>query len=342
MANCNKLFQMFNGELNITSTKKTALLTSANAVKTQIKNYFKANHPEYTPLFAYQGSYKLNTMIRTKKDTCDIDIGVYLKEKPNVVASTIQGHIWDALEKHSGSTPIHKNKCIRVDYASQYNIDIPVYYKANLTDNSVSPKLATKNGGWLDSDPLRFFEWVTNHSNYCEQLVRVIRYLKIWSDTSGKKLPPGVALTVIATDHFVKKDGRDELSLLETAKNIKASLKDVYEIKMKVAPYDDLLEDFKTPERKDYLFEELEKLITEGDKAVNFEKNQLAASKIWYRLLGDRFPEGVDEDVDAKEKLLSEKAKLILSSSAYTDKKANITDNSNSGLKNPSHKNFGG
>ncbi len=342
MANCNKLFLKFNNELNITTTKKTALLGSAKAVKTQITNYFKANHSEYTPMYAYQGSYKLKTMIRTKKDTCDIDIGVYLREKPDVVASTIQGYVWDALENHSGSTPSHKNKCIRIDYASQYNIDVPVYYKADLADNSVSPKLATKNDGWLDSDPLRFYEWVTTHANYCEQLVRIIRYLKSWSDTADKKLPPGVALTVIATNHFSKKDDRDDLSLLETAKNIRASLRTYYAIKMKVSPYDDLLADFITPERKDYLFEQLDKLITEGDKAANSEKNQLTASKIWYKLLGERFPAGADEDVDAKEKALLEKAKIILSSTAYTDKKANVTENSNNGLKNPPHKNFGG
>lgn len=341
MSNCNKLFLQFNNELNITPTKKKALMGSAKAVKDQIISYFKTNHPTYTPKFAYQGSYKLKTMIRTQKDTCDIDIGVYINEKPDVASSTVQGHVWNALEKQSDSTPAHKNKCIRIDYATQYNIDVPVYYKADFNNDSVSPKLATKNDGWLDSDPLRFFEWVTKHPNYCEQLVRIIRYLKSWSDTADKKLPPGVALTVIATQNFVKNELRDDISLIETAKKIKLALKESYTIKMPVAPQDDLLSDYQDKDRKDFLFEQLDVLITKGENAALVEKNQLKASETWIKVLGTRFPKGVDEDVDAKEKALLEKAKAVLSSTAFTDRSANVTNEANKGLKNPPHKNFG-
>lgn len=78
MANCNKLFHDFNKELNLTDSKKDSLRTSRDNIREAIEHHFKEEHPEYVPHFWIQGSYKMNTVIRYKDDTCDVDDGVVL------------------------------------------------------------------------------------------------------------------------------------------------------------------------------------------------------------------------------------------------------------------------
>lgn len=77
MANLDTQFQEFYGELQITVTKKQALITSHNNLRTKIQKYFAKNHPEYVPSFYIQGSYKMGTTIRTSDDECDLDDGCY-------------------------------------------------------------------------------------------------------------------------------------------------------------------------------------------------------------------------------------------------------------------------
>ena len=85
MANCHNLFQEFNGELDILSSKKDKMMTSRENLRRKIKDYFKEEHPGYAPKFYIQGSYKLGTCIRTKDDHCDLDDGVYFKSNPDDV-----------------------------------------------------------------------------------------------------------------------------------------------------------------------------------------------------------------------------------------------------------------
>ena len=83
-------------------------------------------HEGYTPTFFTQGSYKLGTCIRTEDDKCDVDDGVYFKSNPDgVPGTTLQNWVFDAVNGVTDATPMHKKKCIRVNYVSGYNIDLP-------------------------------------------------------------------------------------------------------------------------------------------------------------------------------------------------------------------------
>ena len=84
----------------------------------------------------------------------------------------------------------------------------------------------------------------------------------------------------------------------------------------------------------------LTSFIEEANKAIE-EKNQLKSSRLWKKHLGERFPEGADEDTDAKEHALNALKQSILSGSAYAQKSGDITE-SNLGIKHKEHKNFGG
>ncbi|HXB39874.1 MAG TPA: CBASS cGAMP synthase, partial [Bacteroidia bacterium] len=202
MSNCNNLFIKFNGDLNIAPTKKDSLIASRDKLRDAIRKHFADKHPEYKPKFRGQGSYFLGTMIRTKDDTCDLDNGVYFFPKPEETCTTVQGWIWDAVEKATSEKPQHRKKCIRVIYKGDYHIDLPVYYKASETNESENPHLAVKDEDWQKSDPKEFKEWFIKKKDKEGQLIRIVRYLKAWCDNRAKKMPNGLTMTVLATNNI--------------------------------------------------------------------------------------------------------------------------------------------
>ncbi|MGZ4041645.1 MAG: CBASS cGAMP synthase [Bacteroidia bacterium] len=337
MSNCSNLFIKFNGELNITSSKKKKLKASRDELRASIRKYFKENYPDYKPKFRDQGSSPLGTMIRTKDDTCDLDNGVYFFPKPKETPTTVQGWVWNAVENATTEKPQHRQKCIRVIYKGDYHIDLPVYYKESETNDAENPHLAVKDNGWQKSDPKEFREWFEKRKDEEGQLVRIVRFLKAWCDNRAKKMPNGLTMTVLAANN-IQYDERDDKALRSTLKQIKTALKFSWRCVMPTTPKDDLLENYTGD--KGYFFEALDALIADADVAIDTEKNQLAASKLWRKHLGSYFPEGEDADVDKREQGLRQMAATILSQKAKTDAAGIIQETT--GVKHQPHKNYGG
>jgi len=337
MSNCHNLFQTFNGNLNITSTKKSKLMTSRDTLRDKIRNYFKEKHPDYKPKFRGQGSYSMGTMIRTKEDTCDLDNGVYFFPKPKETGTTLQKWIKDAVEDATSTPPQHREKCIRVIYAGDYHIDLPVYYKENETNDSENPHLAVKNSDWSKSDPKEFKDWFHDKKDEKGQLVRTVRFLKAWCDNSTKKMPNGLTMTVLASNH-IKYNDRDDIALRDTLKEINSRLKSSWSCVMPTTPKDDLLENYIGD--KDYFFEAVDAFIEDADKAIDKEKNQLKASKLWQKHLGSYFPDGEDKDVDKQANSLAALATSILDKRAKTDRDGKIQESQ--GVDHKPHRNYGG
>lgn len=337
MSDCHNLFQTFNGNLNITSTKKSKLMTSRDKLRDKIRNHFKEKHPDYKPKFRGQGSYSMGTMIRTKEDTCDLDNGVYFFPKPSETGTTLQKWIKEAVEDATSTPPQHREKCIRVIYAGDYHIDLPVYYKSSETNDSENPHLAVKNSDWSKSDPKEFKDWFKKKKDTKGQLVRNVRYLKAWCDNRARKMPNGLTMTVLASKNIQYHD-RDDIALRDTLKEIRNSLKSSWSCVMPTTPKDDLLESYNGD--KDYFFEAIDVFIKDADKAIDEEKNQLKASKLWQKHLGSYFPDGEDKDVDKQANSLVAIATSILDKRAKTDRNGYIQESQGVGHK--PHRNFGG
>jgi hypothetical protein len=116
-------------------------------------------------------------------------------------------------------------------------------------------------------------------------------------------MPSGISMTILAMNHFQPND-RDDVSLKFTLIEIENELKKVNHFKCIVpaTPHDDLFADY-DKSREDNFMSNLDKFIKDAKTAVDEEKNQLRASKLWQKHLGDRFPDGKDEDektADAK------------------------------------------
>lgn len=290
MANLDNLFREFNAELCITATKKSKMISSKDHLRNKIKDHFKENHPGYTPKFYIQGSYKLKTSIRTKEDTCDLDDGIYFESNPdNVTGTTLQKWVKEAVDGTTDATPIHKRKCIRVDYKEGYNIDLPVMVFDE--ENDEHPMLAVKNDEFQLDDPKEFVDYF--QENKTDQMVRIIKYLKSWCDHIRNEMPCGLAMTVLALDNF-QPNQRDDISLKYTLIEIEKSLKQCFECQMPTTPYDDLFADYSETKKKNFL-DNLRAFIEDAKKAID-ESNQLKASKLWRKHLGDRFPLGDDKE----------------------------------------------
>lgn len=290
MANLHNLFTEFNDELKITKSKRENLMTSKDNLRKKIKEYFSKYHPNYKPKFYIQGSYKLKLIIRTKDDTCDLDDGVYFEKNPdNVSATTLQGWVKNAVEGTTDSEVEHRKKCITVDYKAGYNIDLPVLVFDSEVDDH--PNLAVKNSGFQDDDPKEFVDKFNKVKS--DQMVRMIKYLKSWCDYKRENMPSGLAMTVLTMDNYVA-NTRDDIALKFLLIEIENILKGNFKCVMPTTPKDDLFRNYSETKKNNFM-DNLSKFIKDAKDAVD-EKNKKAASLKWKKHLGDRFPEGKDED----------------------------------------------
>lgn len=293
MANLNTSFSKFNSELSITGTKEARMSSSKDNLRECIRKYFKDKHPSYCPYFYIQGSYKLRTAIRTKDDKCDLDDGVYFVSNPdNVTGTTLQRWVKEAVDGITDATPIHKKKCIRVDYAAGYNIDLPVLVFDK--DRDQHPNLAVKDSGFQKDDPKEFIDYFKQHKT--DQMVRVIRYLKAWCDNKREIMPSGLAMSVLALNYY-EQNYRDDISLRYTLSSIENALKNNFICIMPTTPNDNLFADYSDAQKRIFL-DNLSLFIADAKRALD-EKNKRKASQYWRKHLGERFPE--EDDVCEKE-----------------------------------------
>ena len=336
MANLNDKFQEFYNELQITNTKRKALVISHNNLRDKIRSHFEDKHPDYVPKFFIQGSYKMGTAIRTKDDECDLDDGVYFFPKPDVASKTLQSWVYDAVDGTTDASPSHKNKCIRVQYTAGYHIDLPVYRKDNNCDDDC-PELATRDEGYLNSDPRELVKWFEERKKDNEVLIRLISYMKSWCDNTKGKMPPGLAMTILATKNQKMKQDRDDIALRDTLKAIKTTLENNFTCVVPAEPHDDIFESY-TKEQQQAFLDKLNDFIEDADKALE-ETNFYKASKLWRKHLGSRFPYGEDKE-DKTLSAVKNLSRTILTGAAMTNKFGTIQ--ASEGIKHLPHTNYGG
>lgn len=315
MADCHSLFLDYQEEIGIGKAKKDRMIFSKEALRKRIRKWFKDNHPDYEPKFFIQGSHKMKTGIRTKEDICDLDDGIYFFREPDVTATTMQGWIWDAVYGYTATTPEHRKKCIRSIFAGDYEIDHPVYYKINGQEY----RIAIKNTGFEDSDPKAVVEWFRGKKDKAGKVLRHVMYLKGWCDDCSHKMPSGLAITILACNAKEKivLNDRDDITLRDLLKEIKKALDLEFKCVVPSVPNDDLFEHYDENKKNNFL-NALDRFIEDADKALK-EENQLSASKLWRKHLGNRFPEGKDEKQETNNRLASAVAAGAATSNPWAD-----------------------
>lgn len=322
MADNHSTFLEFNDIIRLNSTKKKQLRTSRKSVRDDISRYFKDNREKHSVSFKGQGSFPMDTTILPINNEYDVDDGVYIfgksEDRPSV--QTAHDWIYDAVKNRTDQETLDKKSCIRVQYAAQYHIDLPIYYKTEKGDESEIdeeiPLLAHKTNGWIESDPYKFVKWFDEQANGKPQLKRIIRYLKAWADHRSEKnkslkFPNGLIFTILACKHF-SDNSRDDKSLLDTLKNIQSSIDDRFPFYGSYECYrptidtnEDLLNKFSAETVKNNFLDELKKFIESGNQAIEMESAKDSCSK-WQKHLGDRFPcQNITEDSEKLAKSFS-------------------------------------
>jgi len=286
MGNTHNQFLQFERAISLSPAKKKKLIASRKALENRIREHFKSHAKFLTPKFYIQGSYKMGTMVVKKNGTYDVDLGIYFLEKPKIESLSLQKNIHNAVNGHTIGGVEHREKCIRVIYQGDYDIDLPVYYK---TPQDKHPFLATKKG-WLQSDPKELCDWFEKRKDKNGQLMRLVKYFKAWAYQRSRKMPNGISFTVWVVNNY-KPNNRDDKAFFETAKAIESTFGGFWngdtEVINPATPQDNLLKlDF---DQRTKFKEAFRQMLKDAEQAIQTNSNQKALN-IWKQLFGDKFP----------------------------------------------------
>ncbi|HNE47379.1 MAG TPA: hypothetical protein PLL28_11135 [Chitinophagales bacterium] len=233
----------------------------------------------------------MKTGIRTKDDICDVDDGIYFFRKPDVTPNTLQAWVLQAVTGHTETPPEHREKCIRLIFAGDYELDMPVYY----SEDKLSYYLATNTNGWGADDPKEMVDWFVAQKDEAGHLIKIVKYLKAWCDYKRNKMPNGLAMTILAGNAKSKivYNDRDDINLRDTLKEIQKTLLASFTCIVPATPNDNLFAEYDDTRKKNFL-NALDAFLVDADAAIR-ESNFLNASKLWRKHLGDRFPLGEDK-----------------------------------------------
>ncbi|MDP8212132.1 MAG: hypothetical protein P9X22_02425 [Candidatus Zapsychrus exili] len=291
MADCNDLFQSYFTAINIDTTKKTNLKTAREAIRGKIRNYFKDELGFNLPKFHGQGSYMMKTIVNPLDDEYDIDDGIYLQHLNDGKADwpnpkEVHQWVYDAVKGHTKEEAVDKPTCIRVIYAGNYHVDLPIYAFCGEV-----PYLAnTGVKGWHESDPKKITDWLIEKvSNKSEQLRTIIKYLKAWADYQSLEhgeMPSGLVITKLVVDNYVERV-RDDVSFARTISSINDSIKVNFDI-LNPVDSEEVISDRMTVSVKESFKKLIQRLSNNGESAIN-EESKKKACVLWKSEFGDRF-----------------------------------------------------
>ncbi len=290
MANCHDVFQKFYEAIKLDKSKRDNLESGKNALREKIRKHFKEEKKAAPPKFHTQGSYAMGTIINPVDGEYDIDDGIYLQNLEQDKSKwpepeTVHQWILDAVDDHTKDKPVDKRTCVRVIYAGEYHIDLPIYCM-----HEGKPYLAEKGeAGWHVSDPKGITNWFMDELvQKGDQLKRVVCYFKAWADAKPKSpsLPSGLVLTVLAAEGF-QGDIRDDVSYAQTISSVLTRLNISTVIKNPNDASEDLAQRISKAEMDNFKVC-LATLVKNAEQALK-EQDKEKACKIWIREFGERF-----------------------------------------------------
>jgi len=288
MADCHDLFKDFFVNIKLSDSNKSKLIEARDAIGNRIKNYFKDTRKEKVPIYHEQGSYAMGTVVTPLDGEFDIDYGVYLQNlQTNNWPSPdkVHGWIFRAVEGHTKEVPKDKRTCVRLIYAGNYHVDLPIYNSS--IENSYLAEKGEK--GWHGSNPIAFSKWfIERAKKEGEQLRRIVHYTKAWADfkSSNIKLLNSFILTILATNNFKKSD-RDDVSFSSTIKNIFESVS-ISTVITNPVDLNEIVSERISESQWLNFNEKVSNLLENASNALKDEDKE-QASKTWKNIFGERF-----------------------------------------------------
>lgn len=368
-------------ELQLDNTRIERMETAYKALNDLLKKDIDFFENLEIEVYA-QGSKRIGTTVKPiNGDDFDLDIVLHIYDVYNKFSPIqIYNALVTALEKDSYYESIleKKNRCIRLNYKSDFHMDIlpacmPNYYDK---ENISIPEKTLKS--WSSGNPKGLANWFLNISKsmdssmlklYSKQLIeakveteplpdelylktplqRSVQLIKRYRDIYFQNRDYAVSSVVITT--LVAMYYEQESSIFETIDNVIKKIKDNYlesvnrGYKFKILNPVNKNEDF-TDSWTNAHYENFYNFIADFYKKWQNLKISFETGKNDYILLFGEGPykKSLNEQFKTFSKstndIFSKSSSLIVTGNAFTDNKGFI--NSKQGVKNESHHNFGG
>ncbi len=368
-------------ELQLDKTRLGRMETAYNAVGELLKKDNDFFNDLDIEIYA-QGSKRIGTTVRPiNKEDFDLDTVLHIYDAYYYHSpEQIYNALVKALEKDSYYKSImeKKNRCVRLNYKSDFHMDIlPACMPDEFDRKNIRiPEKALKS--WSAGNPKGFAERFLNIANSVEMpilrkysqvlveakvetealpdelylktpLQRAVQLLKRYRDIyfQNKDYPiSSIVITTLAADLY-----QGEASIFDTIDNVTRKIKNNYlqaiqgGYRFKVVNPVNNEEDF-TDSWNDAHYQSFYNFITDFyNKWQRVKVSFETANEDYISLFGEGiYKKSLSEQIRTFSKNtnnpITKSSGLILGNNAFTDRKGTI--NSNQGVKNESHYNFGG
>lgn len=199
--------------VQLDDTRYDRMKTSYESVKNWIEDdeiFFKPYNYDVYP----HGSVRILTTVKPiGKDEFDLDIAIHLKSITPHTPQRIYAELkrcMEAYAKKYGLKIEAKNRCIRINYAGDFHMDILPGIQENPFDQNKIKVPDRELGDWVSSNPRGYGDWFMGKANLVREslLEKALRAEKLPADNFKHKKPLQRAVQLIKRyrDMYFQKD----------------------------------------------------------------------------------------------------------------------------------------
>jgi len=199
--------------VQLDDTRYDRMKTSYESVKDWIENdeiFFKPYNYDVYP----HGSVRILTTVKPfGKDEFDLDIAIHLKSNTPHTPQRIYAELKRCMEAYAKKHSLKieaKNRCIRLDYAGDFHMDILPGIQENVFDQNKIKVPDRELGDWVSSNPRGYGNWFMGKANLVKEslLEKSLRAEKLPVDNFKHKKPLQRAVQLIKRyrDIYFQKD----------------------------------------------------------------------------------------------------------------------------------------
>ncbi len=199
--------------VQLDDTRYDRMITSYESVKDWIENdetFFKPYNYDVYP----HGSVRILTTVKPfGNDEFDLDIAIHLKSNTPHTPQRIYAELkrcMEAYAKKHGLKIEAKNRCIRLDYAGDFHMDILPGIQEKVFDQNKIKVPDRQLGDWVSSNPRGYGVWFMGKANLVKEslLEKSMRAEKLPADNFKHKKPLQRAVQLIKRyrDIYFQKD----------------------------------------------------------------------------------------------------------------------------------------
>lgn len=316
----NEYFQLFHQKISLDKTRVERIKSAHSTLRNTLEKHEEIRSILYETFL--QGSYRIGTSVCPRNgQEFDVDVIVALnledeygnRKSPSEAIDKLY-NVLKSISTYKDKV-IRKTRCVRIDYAGDFHMDVvPAYYDELFDILYIPDRKAEK---WGETNPKGYIQWCSDRNDELGgKLTRVVKFLKWWRNrVFGKdSAVKSIILTTLIGENFSSDCSTDADALLGTVRNLNDFLQQhpyVPQVPNPSLSTENLARDWKQEHyeifrnRVSSLFKKIADAYEEEDLEKSVEK--------WRKIFGDEFPS--PEEVRAqKVKAAQTEGKVLVSS----------------------------